>query len=70
MHHLTATTILGGTIAEVNVLGQTLATQIGSAVLTRDASEKRMLVVGMGLDKGMSGREAFGEIVGLVLSIL
>jgi proteasome assembly chaperone 3 len=70
MHHLTATTILGGTIAEVNVLGQTLATQIGSAVLTRDASEKRMLVVGMGLDKGMSGREAFGEIVGLVLSVL
>jgi proteasome assembly chaperone 3 len=70
MHHLTATTILGGTTAEVNVLGQTLATQIGSAVLTRDASEKRMLVVGMGLDKGMSGREAFGEIVGLVLSVL
>jgi proteasome assembly chaperone 3 len=70
MHHLTATTILGGTLPELGVLGQTIATQIASAVLTRDPGEKRMVVVGMGLDKSMSGREEFSELVGLVLGIL
>lgn len=70
MHHLTATTILGGTIPEVEVLGQTLATQIASAVKTRDAREARMVVVGMGLEKSMSAREEFSELVGLVLNVL
>lgn len=70
MHHLTATTILGGTIPELDVLGQTLATQIASAVMTRDSRERRMVVVGMGLDKSMSGREEFGELMGLVLGVL
>jgi proteasome assembly chaperone 3 len=70
MHHLTATTILGGTIPELEVLGQTLATQIASAIKTRDAREARMVVVGMGLEKKMSAREEFSELVGLVLNVL
>jgi proteasome assembly chaperone 3 len=70
MHHLTATTILGGTIPELEVLGQTLATQIASAVKTRDSRETRMVVVGMGLEKSMSKREEFSELVGLVLNVL
>lgn len=70
MHHLTATTILGGTIPELEVLGQTLATQIASAVKTRDARETRMVVVGMGLEKSMNKREEFSELVGLVLNVL
>jgi proteasome assembly chaperone 3 len=70
MHHLTATTILGGTIPELEVLGQTLATQIASAVKTRDARETRMIVVGMGLEKSMNQREEFSELVGLVLNVL
>ncbi|KAF2710669.1 hypothetical protein K504DRAFT_500609 [Pleomassaria siparia CBS 279.74] len=70
MHHLTATTVLGGTIPELEVLGQTLATQIASAIKTRDARETRMVVVGMGLDKSMCAREEFSELVGLVLGVL
>lgn len=70
MHHLTATTILGGTIPELDVLGQTLATQVVSAIATRDSREKRMVVLGMGLDKSMSGREEFSDLVGLVLGVL
>lgn len=70
MHHLTATTILGGTIPELEVLGQTLATQVASAIKTRDSKETRMVVVGMGIEKSMSGREEFSELIGLVLEVL
>lgn len=70
MHHLTATTILGGTIPVLEVLGQTLATQIASAIKTQNDRETRMVVLGMGLDKSMSGRAEFSELVGLVLEVL
>lgn len=70
MHHLTATTILGGTQSEIDVLGQTLATQIASAIKTCNSSELRTVVVGSGLDKSMTGREEFSELVGLVLGVL
>jgi proteasome assembly chaperone 3 len=69
-HQLTATTILGGTIPELEVLGQTLATQIASAIKTRDSRELRTVVVGAGLDKSMKGRDEFSELVGLVLEVL
>jgi proteasome assembly chaperone 3 len=70
MHHLTATTILGGTVPELDILGQTLATQLASALKTRDERETRMVVLGMGLDKSMIGREEFSELVGLVLGVI
>lgn len=70
MHQLTATTILGGTIPELDTLGQTLATQVASAIKQRDERESRMVVLGMGLDKTMVGRGAFSELVGLVLGII
>ena len=70
MHHLTATTILGGTIPELEVLGQTLATQVASAVKTRNERETRMVVVGMGLDRTMVARDEFSELVGLVLGVI
>jgi proteasome assembly chaperone 3 len=70
MHHLTATTILGGTMPELDILGQTLATQIASAIKTRDERERRMVVLGMGLDKSMIAREEFSELVGLVLEVI
>ncbi|KAF1844813.1 uncharacterized protein K460DRAFT_354690 [Cucurbitaria berberidis CBS 394.84] len=70
MHHLTATTILGGTIPELDVLGQTIATQVASAIKTRDERETRMVVIGLGLDKNMVGREEFGELVGVLLQVI
>ncbi|KAF2810765.1 uncharacterized protein BDZ99DRAFT_508258 [Mytilinidion resinicola] len=72
LSHLTATTVLGGTVPVLDTLGQLLATQIASAIATRDAAERRMVVVGLGLDKGLvgRGREGFAEVVGLVLGVL
>lgn len=70
LHHLTGTTILGGTIPELEILGQTLATQIASAIKTRDERETRMVVLGMGLDKTMAQRDEFSELIGLVLEVI
>ncbi|OCK85274.1 hypothetical protein K432DRAFT_377748 [Lepidopterella palustris CBS 459.81] len=75
MSHLTATTILGGTMPEMDTLGQLCATQIASAIVTKDPRERRMVVVGLGLDKSvidvrMGGREGYTEVVGLVLGVL
>jgi proteasome assembly chaperone 3 len=70
IHQLTATTILGGTIPELEILGHTLATQIASSIKTRDERETRMVVLGMGLDKSMIAREQFSELIGLVLEVI
>lgn len=68
---LTATTVLGGTKREEEVVGQTLATTIASAVLMKRPNEERLLVVGLGLvDAGSMGRQGFEEVVGLVLDCL
>lgn len=68
---LTATTVLGGTKEEQRILGETLATNIASAILVKRPQEERMLVLGLGL-KGSDAldRKAFEEVVGLVLDVL
>lgn len=73
MSHLTATTVLGGTKRDDEVIGQTLATTIGSAILMKRQHEERLLVVGLGLEDAagtMTGRTQFDEAVGLVLDVL
>lgn len=74
---LTATTVLGGTKGGEEVLGQTLATTLASAVLHRSPTEERMLVLGMGLQDVVAGAEGeedeeewFQEVVGLCLEVL
>jgi len=68
---LTATTVLGGTKREDEVVGQTLATTIASAILMKRGSEERLLVVGLGLERASEmGRKGFEETVGLVLDCL
>jgi proteasome assembly chaperone 3 len=73
MSHLTATTVLGGTKPGDEVVGQTLATTIASAILMKRPSEERLLVLGLGLENastGLTGRTQFDEAVGLVLEVL
>ncbi|KAF2443603.1 hypothetical protein P171DRAFT_473838 [Karstenula rhodostoma CBS 690.94] len=70
MHQLTATTILGGTLPDLDVLAQTLATNIASAIKTRNERELRTVVLGTGLDRSMKGRAEFSDLVGLVLDVL
>jgi proteasome assembly chaperone 3 len=73
MTHLTATTILGGTKRDDEIIGQTLATTIASAILLRNNSEERLLVVGLGLEPSLPDQSIhtrFEQIVGLVLDII
>ena len=62
--------MLGGTKPEFEVLGQTLATTVASAVLMRESGESRMLVVGLGLDNEAAARSGFEGLVGLCLDVL
>jgi len=68
--NLTATTVLGGTKPEFEVLGQTLATTLASAILMRTPEESRMLVLGVGLDRADTGRDGFEGLVGLCLDAI
>ncbi|EOD44702.1 putative an15g01155 proteasome assembly chaperone 3 protein [Neofusicoccum parvum] len=70
MAHLTATTVLGGTMPERDTAGQLVATQVASAIATKDPEERRLVVVGMGLEKKDMSREAFVDVVGLVMGCL
>ncbi|KAF2743015.1 hypothetical protein M011DRAFT_411337 [Sporormia fimetaria CBS 119925] len=69
--HLTATTILGGTgVPDLAILGQTLGTQIASLIVSRNERESRLLVMGLGLDPKMAGRDEYAELVGAVMGLL
>lgn len=68
--HLTATTVLGGTKPEFEVLGQTLAATVASAVVVKTPEEGRMVVFGLGLTKADVGRDEFEGLVGLCLDVL
>lgn len=71
MTHLTATTVLGGTRRDDEVVGQTLATTVGSALLMKRPQEERMLVLGLGLNgAAVMGKSEFDAVVGLVLECL
>jgi proteasome assembly chaperone 3 len=67
MPHLTAVSLLGGTIPERETIGQLLAAQIGSLLIAKRPQETRTLVVGLGLQKATIPKEEFRELVGLAL---
>jgi len=70
MAHLTATTILGGTVPERETVGQLCATQIASAVATKDPDEKRMVVVALGLQDARMDRSGFMDVIELVMQVV
>ncbi|RYC63766.1 hypothetical protein CHU98_g2453 [Xylaria longipes] len=70
MSHLTPKTLLGGGGEERESLAQLYAVQIASYVARRDADERRTLVVGLGLQKLRSDREAFFDVLELIQKIL
>ncbi|KAI9753027.1 MAG: hypothetical protein M4579_005369 [Chaenotheca gracillima] len=70
MSHLTATTVLGGTMPERETVGQLYATQLASAVATKNPEETRLVVVGLGLQKAAMDRDTFFEVVELALQCL
>ncbi len=67
---LTASTILGGTIPERETLGRLLATQLATAILTRNPEENRTLVLGLGLKNANGDRQTFFDLIDLILRCL
>jgi proteasome assembly chaperone 3 len=67
---LTATTLLGGHASGQETTNQLLARQIGSAIATKTPNEKRVLLVGLGLNASQIDRDAFFAIVDLVLQCI
>lgn len=70
MNRLTATTVLGGTKPELETVGTTLATTVGSAVVMRNGEEGRTLVLGLGLASAEVDRVGFDGLVGACLDVL
>lgn len=70
MPHFTPRILLGGSTSERDTLGQLYATQITSAVISRNPHENRAVVVGLGLQKFEANRQAFYDIIDLVMTCL
>lgn len=67
---LTATSLLGGHSPGHDTIGQLYARQIASAIATKTPSEKRLLVVGLGLATADADRDVFFAIIDLVLQCI
>ena len=54
------------------MVGHLIAAQIASQILTRDSEERRVLVLGLGLDLKDGGleREGFFDVVDLAAKVL
>ena len=70
MPHLTPKTLLGGSTPERETMGQLYATQIASAITTKNPQESRTVVVGLGLSNAKASREAFFDLLELVTHCL
>ncbi|KAG7123429.1 hypothetical protein HYQ45_013918 [Verticillium longisporum] len=68
--HLTATTLLGGGGDERETLGQFYAAQIARLISLRDSEDRRTLVLGLGLLKVDTAREAFFDTMDLIKEVL
>lgn len=70
MTSLTATSLLGGHAPGHETIGQLYARQIASAIAMKRPNEKRLLVVGLGLETAEADRDVFFAIVDLVLQCI
>ena len=70
MPHLSPKTLLGGSKTERETVGQLYATQIASAILSRNPEEKRTLLLGLGMSKLEANREVFYDLIDLFVKVL
>ncbi|KAI4171339.1 MAG: hypothetical protein LQ348_006941 [Seirophora lacunosa] len=66
MTHLTPKTLLGGSNAERETIGQLYAAQIASIIATNNPHEKRTVLLGLGLSKFEASRAVFYDTIDLV----
>ena len=67
MTHLSPKTLFGAANTERETMGQLYATQIASAILTKNPEERRSVLVGLGLSNVEASREVFYDTIDLVL---
>ncbi|PGH09927.1 hypothetical protein AJ79_05543 [Helicocarpus griseus UAMH5409] len=67
---LTATSILGARGSERETVGQLYACQIASVIATKNPDEKRLLVVGLGLEQAELDRDIFFGVIDLVMQCI
>ncbi|KAL2002503.1 hypothetical protein VTN02DRAFT_6638 [Thermoascus thermophilus] len=70
MTGLTAVSLLGGHAPGHDTIGQLYARQIASAIAMKRPSEKRLLVIGLGLETAEADRDVFFAIIDLVLQCI
>lgn len=66
MPHLTPKILLGGSTAIRDTTGQLYATQIASAIATRNPQETRTVLLGLGLSNYEANQEVFYDTMDLV----
>lgn len=67
---LTPRTLLGAPGSDRETVAHLYATQIASAIATKDPDEERTVLVGLGLVKPQPSREQFFDLVELVVQCL
>lgn len=70
MASLTATSLLGGRLPGHETIGQLYARQVASIIVTKNPNEKRLLVVGIGLETAEADRDVFFGITDLALQCI
>jgi proteasome assembly chaperone 3 len=68
--HLTPKTLLGAGGEQRETIGHLYASQIASAIATRNPEETRTVLVGLGLQKVDMEREAFFDLLELIQKVI
>ncbi|OJD22221.1 hypothetical protein ACJ73_06434 [Blastomyces percursus] len=68
--NFTATSVLGARGTQRETVGQLYACQIATAIVTKNPNEKRLLVVGLGLEQPDLDRDIFFGVIDLVLKCI
>ena len=68
--HLNPSTLLGAGGGDREAVGHLYATQMASYITMKDPEDRRILVLGLGLEKANPGQEDFFDVLELVRQVL
>lgn len=70
LNHLTPKTLLGAGGEDREIVGHLYASQIASAIATRNPEETRTVLVGFGLERVNKEREGFFDLIELLQKVI
>lgn len=68
--HLNPSTLLGAGGGDRETVGHLYATQMASYITMKNPEDRRILVLGLGLENSNPGQEAFFDVLDLVRQVL